>query len=197
MTRSGPIYQVALIMSPEVVKVQNENTMPEQHLWGPRDYYKSRFYTENTAHFASKIGYHGCPNISSIKNFIESKYLWPWQNNPQWRTHCTDSVSGGGPYQYRVKLMADQIKELFGFIPENLEDFVLTSQISQAEAKKFFIEMFRIKKWRRTGIIWWNVIDCWPQFSDAIVDYYFGQYKKWLKQIAGLPISFNVDEIGK
>ena len=27
-------------------------------------------------------------------------------------------------------------------------------------------------KWRRTGIIWWNLIDGWPQISDAIVDWY-------------------------
>ena len=71
--------------------------------------------------------------------------------------------------------MADQIKELFGIEPDNLEDFALASQISQAEAKKFFVEMVRVKKWRRTGVLWWNVIDCWPQFSDAIVDYYFGR----------------------
>jgi len=28
-------------------------------------------------------------------------------------------------------------------------------------------------KWRRTGILWWNLIDGWPQISDAVVDYYF------------------------
>ena len=49
----------------------------------------------------------------------------------------------------------------------------MLSQISQAEAKKFFIEQTRLKKWRRTGIIWWNMLDCWPQISDAVVDYYF------------------------
>ena len=38
---------------------------------------------------------------------------------------------------------------------------------------KSFIERFRINKWKKTGIIWWNLIDGWPQFSDAIVDYYF------------------------
>ena len=35
------------------------------------------------------------------------------------------------------------------------------------------IELFRSSKWRRTGLIWWNLIDGWPQFSDAVVDYYF------------------------
>ena len=28
-------------------------------------------------------------------------------------------------------------------------------------------------KWAKTGLVWWNVIDCWPQFSDAVVDYYY------------------------
>ena len=69
--------------------------------------------------------------------------------------------------------MADQIKELFGEYPDDIEDFILASQISQAEAKKFFIEMTRLRKWNMTGIIWWNMIDGWPQFSDAVVDYYF------------------------
>ncbi len=163
--------------SPAVVKGGGtaEGMMPEQHLWGPRDYFKGRYYAENTAHFASEMGYHGCPNVSSIKRFIDVEHLWPWQDNDQWRAHAADPVPEGGPFQYRTKLMADQVGELFGSIPDRLEDFALASQISQAEAKKFFIEMFRIAKWRKTGIIWWNLIDCWPQFSDAIVDYYFGK----------------------
>jgi len=56
---------------------------------------------------------------------------------------------------------------------DNIDDFILASQITQAEAKKYFVEMFRAGKPDRTGIIWWNMIDCWPQFSDAIVDYYY------------------------
>ena len=42
----------------------------------------------------------------------------------------------------------------------------------QAEALKFFVEWFRAGMWRRTGILWWNLPDRWPQFSDAVVDYY-------------------------
>ncbi|HOX38462.1 MAG TPA: glycoside hydrolase family 2 TIM barrel-domain containing protein [Candidatus Brocadiia bacterium] len=166
---SSPYY------SPEAWKERNENLMPEQHPWGPRDYYKSRSYTEITAHFCSEIGYHGCPNVSSIKKFIEPDHLWPCLGDEQWILHCSDPVGADGPYAYRVKLMSDQIKEMFGFEPDNLEDFALASQISQAEAKKFFIEMIRLGKWRRTGVIWWNVMDGWPQFSDAVVDYYFGR----------------------
>ena len=30
-------------------------------------------------------------------------------DNEQWLTHCTDTIGRGGPYSYRIKLMADQI----------------------------------------------------------------------------------------
>ncbi len=69
--------------------------------------------------------------------------------------------------------MTNQIREMFGSVPDNLEDYAFASQCVQAEAKKYFIELFRTMQWRRTGILWWNLIDGWPQFSDAVVDYYF------------------------
>jgi beta-mannosidase len=71
--------------------------------------------------------------------------------------------------------MANQIKVLFGEDPETIERYSKMSQSSQAEAMKFFVERFRSAKWKRTGIIWWNLIDGWPQFSDAVVDYYYAR----------------------
>jgi beta-mannosidase len=55
--------------------------------------------------------------------------------------------------------------------------------------------MTRLKKWRSTGLIWWNVMDGWPQFSDAIVDYYFNKklayyYIRRVQQ----PVCLMVDE---
>lgn len=182
-------------ISPLAAAGGDSSLTPEQHLWGPRDYYKSSFYTHHTAHFVSEIGYHGCPNLSSIRQFIEEDHLWPWQENDQWITHCTAPAGRDDQRQYRVELMAQQIKELFGFEPEDLETFIVASQISQAEAKKYFIEMTRLKKWRRTGVIWWNLMDGWPQFSDAIVDYYFAKklaypYIKRVQQ----PVCLMIDE---
>ena len=62
-------------------------------------------------------------------------------------------------------MLANEEKELFGVTPDNLEDFILSTQITQAEAKKFFVEMTRLNKWRSTGLIWWNVMDGWPQLN--------------------------------
>jgi beta-mannosidase len=116
-------------------------------------------YTEHKAHFVSEIGYHGCPNLSSIKRFIDEQHQWPWQDNPQWILHSTDMT--GNPY--RINLMANQVKELFGTVPDNIEDFILGSQVSQAEAKKFFVEMTRIvfQHWLPT-VLWRKVADGTP-----------------------------------
>ena len=159
-------------VSEEAWKTRDDNSLPENHLWGPRDCFKAKYYTQAKAHFIGEIGYHGCPSVSSIKKFISPESIWPWQDNEEWITHCTSPNGKEDFFSYRLKLMSDQISEIFGFNAENLEDFALASQISQAEAKKFFIEMVRLDKWNKSGIIWWNVQDGWPQFSDAIVDYY-------------------------
>lgn len=147
--------------------------LPEDHLWGPRDYHKSPYYRGSLCHFASEIGYHGCPSVESLREFLSPERLWPRTDNPEWLLHATSPIPGVDLFDYRVELMAKQVRVLFGEVPETLEEFAYASQCSQAEAKKFFIEMFRSQKWRRTGIIWWNLLDGWPQFSDAVVDYYF------------------------
>ena len=105
--------------------------------------------------------------------------LWPifdenGEPNDDYVCHAADMVpaSKNGTYKYRIPLMTEQVKTLFGKMPDGLDAFARQSQISQAEAKKYFIERFRLSKWRRTGIIWWNLIDGWPQISDAVVDWY-------------------------
>ena len=154
----------------------NPGNTPEKHLWGPRDYFKSEFYTTSPAAFASETGYHGCPAPSSLEKFISPERLWPWQDNPEWQVHATCMELGSqARYAFRIPLMANQIKVLFDEEPQTLERFAKMSQASQAEAMKFFVERFRLGKWKRTGIIWWNLIDGWPQFSDAVVDYYYAK----------------------
>ncbi|MFA6288024.1 MAG: sugar-binding domain-containing protein [Opitutaceae bacterium] len=147
------------------------DALPERHLWGPRDNFKSDYYRLSPAHFASELGYHGCPAPESVARFISPEKLWPPEND-EWLLHSTSPVPGVNLHDYRVELMRKQVRELFGAVPDTLADFAFASQAVQAEALKFFIEHFRSGKWRRTGIVWWNLRDGWPQFSDAIVDYY-------------------------
>lgn len=154
---------------------RKDRLIPEQHLWGPRKYFKADYYSKAVCHFASETGYHGCPDVESLREFLSEDKLWPWEDNLEWIAHATCmEIKRGAHYSSRIALMASQMTELFGIVPQNIEEFSVSSQITQAEADKYFIERFRLGKFSRTtGILWWNLLDGWPQFSDAVVDYYY------------------------
>lgn len=182
-----------------VNKRNNPSLSPEMHLWGPRGYYKAPFYTENNARFVSEIGYHGAPNVESLKKMMTPGNVYPWINgakaetddvvtvdgevkkaeqlvwNDEWQSKATRSHPNSQTNKERNFLMVNQIREVFGDCPMELKDFVTASQIVQAEAKKYFIEFWRMNKGQRNGILWWNLRDGWPIISDAIVDYYGGK----------------------
>ena len=167
--KTRPYLPSSPYVSESVYQSGSLRNCPEDHLWGPRDYFKSSFYKESPAHFASETGYHGCPSLCSIKRFITPEKVWPYQNNNEWILHSSDQKGNDS----RVMLMEKQIRQLFGRVPTEPEAYILASQISQAEAKKYFIERMRAGRPTKSGIIWWNLLDGWPQMSDAVVDYYF------------------------
>lgn len=165
-------YRFYLCSSPEIPEGFGTDDVPEQHTWGARAWFKDDFYKHSTASFIGEAGYHGCPDPASIAKFIPEESLWPYDNET-WAVHSTEDIRIELEQNARNKLMANQVKLMFGGLPDELERFARLSQISQAEAMKFFVERSRALKWRRSGIIWWNMIDCWPQISDSVVDYYF------------------------
>ena len=177
VVRNEDPYRSYLPSSPyrseEMFKLGNhEYLKPEDHLWGPRLDVKTPFFAESNAVFVSEFGFHGMPSVESLKEMLDPEYLWPWQDNPQWLAKAVRSLPGMTNHDYRIPLMGQQMEVMFGGIPENLDDYVLASQIIQAESLKFFIELWRSGKWRRSGLLWWNLRDGWPIISDAIVDYY-------------------------
>ena len=151
-------------------------SMPQVHLWGLRGYYKTPFYTDINAHFVSEIGYHGCPNRSSLERMFDPKMVYPWgadgKWNDQWQTKATRAHPSFTGVDDRNDLMINQVKVLFGERLTDLDQFIFASQVVQAEAMKYFVELWRMDKFRKTGIIWWNLRDGWPIISDAVVDYY-------------------------
>ena len=145
--------------------------VPEQHLWGGM-YFKDDYYSKSPASFFSEIGYFGCPAISSIQRFISPENVRNFDSD-EWKYHASNAYLGvNDGWSKRISAMQRQVSYLFSEVPEKLEDFVLASQITQAEALKYFIEFIRSSA-KRSGILWWNLTDCWPEFSDSVMDYYF------------------------
>ncbi len=189
-------WRLFLPSSPYIPEGIARYDVPEQHNWGARAYFKDDFYKHSSAHFISECGYHGCPAVSSLRKFIPEDKLTPWLGNDSWDTHDTDYLPKGRRGYSRIRLMHDQVGIFFGDVPEDLQRFSRLSQIVQAEAKKFFVERTRLKKWRRTGIIWWNMIDGWPQISDAVVDYYGVKKLAWhyIRRVQR-PVCLMMDEL--
>ena len=110
--------------------------------------------------------------------------VYPWKRgfewNDEWVTKSVRRYAVWGKTYDRNNLMLNQIKSVFGDIPRKLDDFVMASQSVQAEAMKYFLEMWRGQKFEnKSGIIWWNLRDGWPLLSDAVVDYYFNKKRAY------------------
>jgi beta-mannosidase len=83
-------------------------------------------------------------------------------------THQSDyfSVNWCASSKYRTKLM-------FGreFSPDNPEELCKAVNFYVADAHKAGIEIFRLQRFRRTGMIWWSLLDMWPMaFNYSVVD---------------------------
>lgn len=167
--------------SEELVKTSYSTAhLPEDHIWGPRGYYKEPFYTNISCLFVSEIGYHGMPCRESLEKMFPKESVYPWTDtkNFRWKEDwLTKAVRIYEEYEYtpeRNNLMINQVRCLFGEVPSDLDEFIFASQSVQAEAMKYFVEKFRGHKFAPcTGMLWWNIRDGWPVISDAVTDWYF------------------------
>lgn len=146
----------------------------EDHCWGPRDFFKSDYYRNCNAVFISEMGYMGIPKRSSLERFISGGAIDDFKSD-DYLAHASSPTAENSCYAFRLGLNLNPIVYTFGKMPDNLDDVITCSQITEAEALKYFIERMRIKKGRKSGIIWWNLIDGWPQLSDSAVDYYYNK----------------------
>ncbi len=161
--------------SAAVAMGQSDHILPECHLWSSA-YYKDWSYTGVNSAFASEVGWHGCPDKSSLEKMFDEEYVYPWDENGNWNDEWITKSYRSTPKSMatngRVELLRSQTRNVFGECPTELGDFINASQIAQAEAFKYCIEFWRGGKFNRTGVIWWNLRDGWPITSDAVVDWY-------------------------
>ena len=135
------------------------------------------------------------PSLESFKKiYLARKKLWPpiyedGTPNEEWFAHST-SPEPYHPQRHQpfhiCCINRKNVIELFGKTPDNIEDFIKQSQIFQAEAFKYVIEKISDIQMEKTGIIWWNLLNGWPQIDNGLVDYYFT--KKACLQLCCCPL---------
>lgn len=161
--------------SPYIYSGTSQNTLVERHLWTRKEHFASSFFLDTTARFISEIGYIAFPCIGSLKQFLKDpqKILQAdGSATDEYLLHGTaPELSKKAWYDHKVPCACLFASKVFAPLSEDLETFVLQSQYTQAEAYKTWIENARVRG--LSGILLWNLLDGWPQVSEAMVDYYW------------------------
>jgi beta-mannosidase len=117
--------------------------------------------------FMSEFGRLALPSTKLIRRYFPKGSEWPLTSR-MWFYHGSDTTHVGC---FRV---ADKILEELRACgkpePANIREAVNASQELQAEGLSALIERYCSDP-EFGGFLIWNVADCWPQQSDAVIDY--------------------------
>lgn len=118
--------------------------------------------------FVSEFGMQGYPNIRTVDHWIgEDKS----ERFPQSRTNCNHNKADGFERRLELYLM-ENFRHAF-----DMESYVYYTQIMQAETLASAYRLWR-RNWQgpgreyTSGALVWQINDCWPVTSWAIVDYF-------------------------
>jgi beta-mannosidase len=119
-----------------------------------------RRYAEDTGRFISEFGMHAAPVAETLWSVIpeDQRYL----HSPLLDWHNKDNPKNKG----------DNLLLATTGLPTEIDQYILFSQIAQAEGLKFGIEHFRRRKPHCSGTLVWQLNDCWPVLSWSVLDYY-------------------------
>ena len=116
-------------------------------------------YTENDSRFCSEFGFAASCGLAAWDTVMDDADGHP--HSPVVRWH-DKTRKGYDTYIGYINLHYPD--------PQSLEDLVYYSQLNQAEALKFGIEHYRRRKGHCWGTLFWQLNDCWPVQSWAVID---------------------------
>jgi beta-mannosidase len=102
---------------------------------------------------------HAAPVRETLRRAIPEDQLF--HHSPSMDHHNKDDPKNKG----------DNLMLTVTGLPEDLDEYVDFSMISQAEGLKFALEHFRRRKPHCSGTLFWQLNDCWPVLSWSVVDY--------------------------
>jgi beta-mannosidase len=142
-------------------------TIGDVHVWNvwQRPNIPYQDYPEFAGRFVSEYGMEAFPALSTIVTFASSA-----EQYPQSRVMDHHNKATGGP-RLLVSYILDNVR-----LASDLEGYIYASQFIQAEAVGAAVRGWR-RRWQgpgreyTAGALVWQLNDCWPVISWAIVDY--------------------------
>ena len=138
----------------------NDETNGNHHQWIVWSYWKDyREYANDNARFVTEFGFQAPANRET---FDEVTLLEDRLPQSPVMEHHNKQIEG------TERLMRFQAAHYR--IGDSYDDFIYKGQLVQAEALKFAIEHWRRRKFNTAGALFWQLNDCWPVSSWAVVD---------------------------
>lgn len=142
----------------------NANEYGNRHIWdvwfGPGQY---RNYLAHYPRFASEFGYHGPPTWPVLERVIPGdQRAW---DSPAMEWHNKMGGPGQGQSQLR---MGDDFVPPAG--PGTFDDWLYLAQVMQARALEMGVTWFRALSPYCSGVLYWQLNDCWPVSSWSAID---------------------------
>ena len=138
----------------------NSQDCGDRHDWdvwhGGGDYTK---YLTDNSRFVSEFGFASSCGLKAWDSCLAPEDKHPYSNAVKWH------FKTGIDYEKYIGFTAEHFPE-----PRTLEDLVYYTQLNQAEALKCGVEHWRRHKGRCWGTIVWQLEDCWPVQSWAVID---------------------------
>lgn len=148
-------------------KISSDPTVGDMHQWNVWHGTQEKYQIFDTlgGRFNSEFGMEAFPHIDTIKYFVtDESQLYP-------QSHMIDFHNKADGHERRI---ATYLVENFR-TRTDLKGFIHLTQLSQAEAMMFGYRGWR-QQWgqkrRCGGALLWQLNDCWPVTSWAIVDYF-------------------------
>lgn len=159
--------------SPWGGKNTTDPTVGDLHQWnvwhGSQEKYQN--FDKLVGRFVSEFGMEAFPNIKTI-----DAYLPLGKDDPD-RFAQSSTVDFHNKADGHERRIALYLVENFRYAPDPIEQFIYSTQLMQAECLASAYRLWK-RQWKGPGreycggALVWQVNDCWPVTSWAIVDYY-------------------------
>ncbi|KAF7902427.1 hypothetical protein EAF00_002330 [Botryotinia globosa] len=159
--------------SPWGGKQTTDPTVGDLHQWnvwhGSQEKYQN--FDKLVGRFVSEFGMEAFPNIKTIESFL------PLGKDDPDRFAQSSTVDFHNKADGHERRIALYLVENFRYAPDPLEQFIYSTQLMQAECLASAYRLWK-RQWKGPskeycgGALVWQINDCWPVTSWAIVDYY-------------------------
>jgi len=149
----------------------SDTTVGDRHSWEVwhQQMLPYQRYGDVQARFVSEFGMQSHPSLALLESVLPEDERFPESRTVQWHNKAGSPTGPDGHRRLAVYL-ADNLR-----VGPTLADHVYATQFVQAEAMRVAYQDFR-RRWQRPGAravggaLVWQLNDCWPVTSWALID---------------------------